>query len=128
MRWRKWISLIAVLDVLLHAGALVHHNGAVLASAFYDTLAADLLVICHGSADAKSGDLATHSPTPGPSDAKSSCPICSGQVSAFALAAPELPGAVAPAATSFARSAAPRVLLVQRSAVCPPARGPPTLV
>jgi len=128
MRWRYWIRFIAVFSVLLHVGALVRHNGAALANSFGDSLAASLLVICHGSADAGFGSLQGSGLTPVPLDTRSSCPICSGQVSAFALAAPAPPEITATIATIFERQFRQRLLTVQRSAVCPPARGPPTVV
>ena len=129
MRRFKWIRVIAVIGVLLHAGALVRHHAIVLAHGLgQDQLAADLLLICRGGADTSSSDGIAHKlPSPKPSDGQSNCPICTGHAPAFALATPALPVAVPPAFTGFDWTDAYRVLLVQRSAVCPPARGPPTI-
>ena len=126
MRLRGWIILIAVFGVLLHAGALVRHNGSMLAPALaHDQLAADLLVICHGGVKGVSTSSSDKPSNQGPSDVGGNCPICTGHAPAFVLAAPEQLGVVAPAMTGFELSVLCRILSVQRSAVCPPARGPP---
>ena len=91
MRLRRWISIFAMLGVLLHAGALVRHHGVMLGALLqYDALVSDLAAFCHSGADG-----ASHSPVdlpsiPKPSDAKNGCPICSGHSPAFAVVAPAL--------------------------------------
>lgn len=126
MRLRRWISLIALIGVLLHAGALVRHNGMMLSVALaQDAPAADLFVICHGGAD-QTSDRDTDQPgLPKPADAKTSCPICSGQAPAFALAAPQPLLVRAVVAQNTVWRSISRARLLQRTAVCPPSRGPP---
>ena len=84
LRW--WLSFLAVLGVLLHAGALTRHHGVMLGSYFGELrLAADLAEICHGaSGDATKSSTGLPS-TPKPSDANNACPICSGQAPSFAV-------------------------------------------
>lgn len=128
MRLRKWIGIVALLGVLLHAGAIVRHNGVMVAATFqYHALVADLAQICHGAvtgADAPAADLPA---IPKPSDAQTGCPICSGFGAAFALLAP------APAVVVLRAPIAPafhfREVLVLSTphAAHPPARGPPAL-
>ena len=125
MRSRKWISVLAVLGVLLHAGVLVRHNAAMAGAALeYQTLLAGLSQICHG------GGTGTVDPSelpyvPPPNDAQNGCPICSGVASAVALAAPPIDVALvlAPAASDFS------VEIHRPPAAAhhlhPPARGPP---
>lgn len=46
---RRWINILAVFAVLLHAGALVRHHAVMLnADAQHKALLADLGAICHG--------------------------------------------------------------------------------
>jgi hypothetical protein len=129
MRSRQWIGMVALLGVLLHAGAVVRHHGLMLGLTFqHQALVSDLAQICHGAldvADASTADLPT---IPRPSDAQHGCPLCSGLGAAFALLAPKLtavalPEPVVPAFHSFE-------VLVPSSlhAVHPPARGPPAFV
>jgi hypothetical protein len=128
MRSRSWVSILAVLGVLLHAGAIVRHNAAMAAASLqYQALVAGLSQICHG-AGTGSGTLdASELPyVPRPNDAQNGCPICSGLSPAVALAAPS--AVVALVLPSASISFHPQSDIVQGSghAVCPPARGPPT--
>jgi len=118
-----------MIGVLLHAGALVRHNGSMLGAHLqYRTLVSDLLIFCHNGSDPSAKTLADLPSVPKPSDAQNGCPICSGQVPACALTGPEI--AVLPSPEFIASGwTAPlqyRVLL-QGSALWPPARGPPAL-
>ena len=127
MRLRGWISVFAMLGVLLHAGALVRHHGVMLGAVLqYHALVSDLAEFCHG-ADSASRSPADLPSIPKPSDAKNGCPICSGQSPAFAVFAP------APLDFPFQR---PQRLCwhfpaysfaTHHHPVCPPARGPPAL-
>jgi hypothetical protein len=84
LRWL--LSFVALLGVLLHAGALARHHGVMLGLYLNELrLAADLAEICHGA-----GGDATKSPdglpsTPKPSDGQNNCPICSGQAPSSAV-------------------------------------------
>ena len=47
---RKWINMLAVFAVLVHAGALVRHHAVMVdAQAQHRALLADLAVICHSN-------------------------------------------------------------------------------
>ena len=126
MRLRKWISLVALLGVLVHAGALVRHHGVMVGALLqYNVLVSDLSASCHGGTDQPAPTPVDLPSIPKPSDAKNGCPICSGQGLAFAVLAPvslEVPNH--PWATSLWSSSV-ALLPAPRHAVCPPARGPP---
>ena len=122
---RRMISFVVLLGVLLHAHAIVRHNGVMLdAHLQRATLIADLLVICHPSG-AGAIDAASLPDIPRPSDAQNNCPICSGLGTAWALPAPN------PVPTTIAFHPLEHFPLpVFRGsellrAFIPPARGPP---
>lgn len=128
MRARRWISVLAALGVLLHAGAIVRHNAIMTGAALqYQALLIGLTQHCHGGAAGGalvSGDLPY---LPRPSDADHGCPICSGLAQAVALIGPEpvvdfrqVPAAIVQAGETSGR-------LGLGHAVCPPARGPPAV-
>jgi|SRR6185436_3889146 len=128
MRLRRWISIFAMLGVLLHAGALVRHHGVMLGALLqYDALVSDLAAFCHGGADSAShspGDLPS---IPKPSDAKNGCPICSGHSPAFAVVAPALLELRVPTPAAACWHCLASSATTHNHAVCPPARGPPAL-
>lgn len=128
---RRFVSLLAVLGVLLHAAALVRHNAISLASwqsASASTADTAVVIafdgeqtpICHTGAGAAS----LPSGAPGGSD-KSSCPICTGLSAAVALSPPihALVGAVVSARVVFSPVADQCEELLKR--IRPPGRGPP---
>lgn len=125
MRSRKLIGIVALLAVLVHAGALVRHNGMMLGALLqYQGLVADLTAMCHGAGTPANAELPY---LPRPTGAEFGCPICSGVVAAFALAPADAaevarpsPGAHRPAPQLTASASHDRLGL-------PPARGPPAL-
>lgn len=127
MRSRRWISILAVLGVLLHAGAIVRHNAAMAAASLqYQALVAGLSQICHSTG---SGTLdASEVPyVPRPSDAQNGCPICSGLGQVVALSAPACSVIPLTQAEPAFLPANAQCLADSGHAVCPPARGPPAL-
>jgi len=125
---RRWVSVIAVLGVLLHAAAVVRHHGLMLAaSPVLASLEADLLVLCHGGAQQTPDvpDGLPPGPGPKPSDAKTACPICAWHVPAFALAPVERPDIPATTVAEIAWPHSRPTAMARRHPVCPPARGPP---
>jgi hypothetical protein len=128
MRMRRWIGLLALASVLLHAAALVRHNTVMAGAGLqYQALVDSLTQICHGSAVAGSVAPPNLPYVPPPSNSDNGCPLCSGLGPSAAIAAPE-------AATPFAPPAAQRVVyhaapgsVAPGHAVCPPARGPPAI-
>jgi hypothetical protein len=136
MRWRKWVGLLALFGVLLHAAALARHNAIMLAT-FVGTgtsqtpaadaglgatdLAQDLAVLCHAPTGS---DLAT-TPANDGSRGSQSCPICAGTVSAFALAAIELPSIAGPQAPAFLAALPQDQRRTVQQRIRPPSRGPP---
>lgn len=98
MNWRKWAMFVALAGVLLHAAAVARHNAVTIAAVLqHDTpfAAADLSgagVICGYT------DLTGPATAPDrPAKTASSCPICTGCVSAVAL--PIADGGYCPAGT-----------------------------
>lgn len=126
MRSRKWISVLALLGVLLHAGALARHNAVMTGAAFqYQALLTGLSQICHGSATGDVLAAADLPYVPRPSDAQNGCPICSGLSPAVAVGAPKFEVAFVVAPVAFAFHPAAHCAPDSGHAVCPPARGPP---
>ena len=126
MRLRGWISVFAMLGVLLHAGALVQHHGVMLGVLQYHALVSDLAEFCHG-ADNASRSPADLPSIPKPSDAKNGCPICSGQSPAFAVIAPAPLDVPAPATAGIYWHFPAYSFATHHHPVWPPARGPPAL-
>jgi hypothetical protein len=127
MRLRGWISVFAMLGVLLHAGALVRHHGVMLGAVLqYHALVSDLAEFCHGADDASRSPADLPS-IPKPSDAKNGCPICSGQSPAFAVIAPAPLDVPAPATPGIYWHFPAYSFATHHHPVCPPARGPPAL-
>lgn len=127
MRSRKWISILALLGVLLHAGAIVRHNAAMTgANLQYQTLLTDLAQLCHGSG-AGAVAAADLPYVPKPTDAQNGCPICSGLNPVVALAVPELAVVALSPSVSIAFHSETHRVPGSGYAVCPPARGPPAV-
>jgi hypothetical protein len=136
MRWRRWIGLLAVFGVLLHAAALARHNAIMLAAvagagtsqAVADAgvapaaLAQDLAILCHAPTGS---DPATTLPAGDGSRGSQTCPICAGTVSAFALVALELPSIAAPQSTTFLAALPQDQRRTVQQRIRPPSRGPP---
>jgi len=126
MRLRAWISIVAMVGVLLHAGLLVRHGLAMAdAARQYHALLGDLGTLCRSGPGEAHIDAADLPQLPQPSGA-TGCPICAGLVAAFALAAPQ-PAALAvrtQVAAQLACAGAEAARPLPRSAH-PPARGPP---
>ncbi len=122
---RTWAAIVALLSLLVHAGALVRQHGLVRGEHLLEQALSSGAIFCHGG-QASTSQQPVHLPgNPKPSGTQNGCPICSGHAPAFALAAPEhlmLPVRFA----VMARWCEPeRVNPALRHAVCPPPRGPP---
>jgi Protein of unknown function (DUF2946) len=128
MALRKWISVVALVGVLLHAGAVVRHNAGMLGALFqHQALLADLAQICHGVGSGDAQSTADLPFIPMPSDAQKGCPICSGLVSPFGLTPPAPAWLPPPAHQAAHQPIAVAALPVQPRTAHPPARGPPSL-
>ncbi len=132
MHWRRWLGLLAVLGVLLHAGAVVRHNAVVLAAASRATsgvaadraLAADLRLICGAAAHMAEAMLPGGN---GPAGDPEKCPICAGLASAHALAAVEQPTLAVPYGDHAITIATDDQRVSIQRRYRPPSRAPPTL-
>ena len=126
MRSRKWISVLALLGVLLHAGAIARHNAVMTgANLQYQALLTGLSQLCHSATSGKVLAVAELPFVPKPTDAQNGCPICSGLSPAVALATPKLEGTFVPATVAITFQPDARCTPDSGHAVCPPARGPP---
>lgn len=125
---RRLISFAVLLGVLMHAHAIVRHNGVMLdAHLQRASLIADLVLICHPSGTGTM-DPASLPDVPRPTDAQNDCPICSGFAHAVALPPPVFVPyyLVFQPAQPLPLPAIRRVELAR--AIIPPARGPPSIV
>ena len=124
MRTRGLIGIIAMLGVLLHAAIVVRHHGLMLnAQLQYQALAADFRVICHGTVTPSEAELPN---LPRPASTDYDCPVCSGLVGIFALAAVEPIAPPLPLPSAHDRPADRPMLQSAARRDLPPARGPPT--
>lgn len=125
VRTRGLIGIVAMLGVLLHAAILVRHHGLMLnAQLQYQGLSADLKVICHGSVTPDETELPN---LPRPASTDYDCPVCSGLVGAFALAAVELGTIPRPISITHDFHAEQSTAQPAHRRDLPPARGPPAL-
>jgi hypothetical protein len=124
LRWFQswtWVTALAVLGLLLHAGLLVRHGVQATQAG-----AADLvLTICHGD-----GTAPTETRWPQPGDPagsqKTPCPVCTGALAGAAVLPAE---AVLPLAWTFEAAldvGSALVIFPARTEVPPPGRGPPS--
>jgi hypothetical protein len=121
---RRVVSVLAVLGVLLHAGAVARHQTLMVQAWLqHSQLAADLLSICNSSGQTKATDLPT---VPRPTDAQNGCPVCAGLLSVAVLLPAEqvvLPLEDGGGTISRPPIGAAASLIVAHER--PPARGPP---
>ena len=132
MHWRRWLGLLAVVGVLLHAGAIVRHNAVMLAAASRTTAAntavasldADLRLICSAGAHLAEALLPDgKDPTGNPQ----TCPICAGLASAHALTAVALPALAIPYGDHAVATASTDERISVQRRLRPPSRAPPAL-
>lgn len=126
MRSRKWISVLALLGVLMHAGAIARHNAVMTgANLQYQALLTGLSQLCHSATSGKVLAAAELPFVPKPTDAQNGCPICSGLSPAVALISPQPEVGFTPAPVAVAFHPDTQCTPDSGHAVCPPARGPP---
>jgi hypothetical protein len=116
--FRRVVSGLVVLGVLLHAAALARHNGTM--------LIVDLMAICHPSGNGTI-DKASLPDVPVPTDAQHNCPVCSGLTLAVVLVPPDLTPHFVAFDTPRPRPAIVAARPLLPLAVLPPTRGPPSL-
>lgn len=138
MRLKHWLSWLAIVGMLLHAGAVVRHNASMLGTALaavsqsapaknYSVLdeSGNVIIagaICHGNGF----DDGSHDESQAD---KPRCPVCSGYVTAVAIDAPSACASIARLLTIA------DVVVIATLAhtpdvhhVVPPQRGPPAAV
>jgi hypothetical protein len=128
MRANRWVSLLALFGVLLHAGLLVRHNNIVLAAVQQQDLLFSYGIICEVPADSRSDGQPQNQPSPFKKLYK--CPICLGAVPGASLAGLLVLNIEPPASFVLPLKAAVTVAAVipQFRAVHPPSRAPPATV
>lgn len=122
MQRRAWISIVAAISLLAHAGFGARHNFLMLAQA--QALLIGEMVICHsgGASDSTSGPLPQR-----PFDQRKPCPLCLGFGPSFAVLSGGSAKIEPPAFGIASRilASAPAPILGHMVAV-PPSRGPPS--
>lgn len=125
MRTRHWVSIVAVVSVLLHAGLLVVHNTAMLAAMTQPASVLEFSAIC-SNGHATKLTPAQNPGLPVPAKNASHCPACIGAAPVVAVLGDDAWQYHAPpvAAAEFpvlADSGASR-----SGAALPPVRAPPS--
>ncbi len=121
----RQIGLLAILAVLLHAGALVRHHVGMVSSHFaHASLVASLGVICHPSGDAGVADTGQLPDVPKPG-LGGECPLCSAGCSAVAVLAEPVVPVFAHVVVSERIEVIAEFLAGHLTDLRPPVRGPP---
>ena len=124
MRANRWVSLLALFGVLLHAGLLVRHNNIVLAAAQQQDLLFSYGIICQIPVSSNSDGQPSNQPSPLKKLYK--CPICQGAVPGASLAGLFVLQIEQPASSVVPLKAATAIAATpQFRNVLPPSRGPP---
>lgn len=130
---RLWVSVVALLGVLLHAAAIPRHNAVMLAGAIEAADKQAALGAVGEAPAAMSGLLCTagggpetgSGKAPGAPGGSNPCPICMGLSQAHAILAACDPAIAAPFAIRIAHLPVRDVGIAQRRLYRPPVRGPP---
>lgn len=125
MCWRRWVGIVAVVGLLLHAAAVVRHHALMLANSLDPAVAAlstDLEQICHFNGDATERG---HDKRP---SASGNCPICTGIAAAFALPPPAEWQQREPIVVVERYQIRPDQRVDQLKRIRPPGRGPPEVI
>lgn len=121
---RRWISLLAILSVLLHAAVVARHHHAVFAAALADHISAHLTVVC--------GEIIPDNAAPGdfpaPNKSTHKCPICMGAVPAVAVADAVVPVIYAPPPGGLKVSFSSDREGCKAVTALPPSRAPPVVI
>jgi hypothetical protein len=127
MRANRWVSLLALFGVLLHAGLVVRHNHTVLAAALQQDLPFAYGIICQAPVSGQSDNQPSEQSSP--PKTISYCPICLGAVSGASLTGPVALEVAPPAPCALPpKIAAATAVAPQFRAVLPPSRAPPATV
>jgi hypothetical protein len=124
MRVNRWASLLALLGVLLHAGLVVRHNGAVLAAELLHGHAIPLGAICYVFPDHPDGTVDPASDADAHKSAPK-CPLCTGAAPDVALAGADAPAIYVTYFYAHDVAASAVVATPQLFAALPPSRAPP---
>jgi Protein of unknown function (DUF2946) len=126
----RWVRLVALFAVLVHAYATLTHHGMMISMAAADTsggLGVGVMCRADGSKDIVDFDDLMKGGTGKPTKAMT-CPICSGAVPSAAMSAPALTAGAAPPIASTVSFAIETAALPVARAPKPPSTGPPTHV
>lgn len=121
---RRWINVVAIRGVLLHAGMIFRHNAVMVnAKLQHLDLVTSLRVIC--SAD---GSTTRPDASGMPSENNADCPVCAGALQASAML-PDIGHQLArPDMTSARIATVGQTIAVRLTAAWPSPRGPPALI
>jgi Protein of unknown function (DUF2946) len=126
---RKFVGLLAIFGVLLHAGLIVRHNSSMVASQL-DVSPSFASFICHGDGSETQFKTDVGSVPGEERDSRDgTCPLCAGFGSAVAvLAQPSSIGHIHRATKSLRVAVVAEVVARRMAGDRPPTRGPPILV
>lgn len=132
MRFRRWVSWVAIAGILLHAATIARHN-AVMYRAIAVEVASPLRgfdpgAICHVDSEADDNGTAQGLPGQDKGGVSKPCPVCLGLASVHALPASEAPSLRVPQ-TVYIAGFVPQVLELAPAGrhSLPLTRGPPSL-
>jgi hypothetical protein len=125
--FRKFVGLLAIFGVLLHAALIVRHNGSMLAVQLGPD-ASFTSVICHGDGAVATVAADVGVPAEQRGNLDDTCPMCAGfGATAAVLSEPAKIGIRhLPASTRIAANA--EAIAERRAGERPPTRGPPAFV
>jgi hypothetical protein len=131
MRIRRWVGLVTVAALLLHAVTLARHN-VIRFQAIAAELAAptglNLAAICYVAVEADSDGPAPAIPGDGQDGTSKPCPICLGLIPVHALPTSEAPAPRIPVPVFVARFIPQKLELAPAVRFSlPPTRGPPSI-
>jgi hypothetical protein len=124
VRLRRWVSLVAIAGVLLHAALIVRHNSLMVgADAERAVVAAILGSICHGDAQTASAD--SQLPSDPATTKQPRCPICLGFTGGMAVLPDVFDGCIQRYAVALGMETDVATTVSVVGMRRPPARGPP---
>jgi hypothetical protein len=125
--FRKFVGLLAVFGVLLHAGLIVRHNVSMVASQL-GSASQFTFMICHGDGSAATVAANVGMPAEDRGSLDDTCPMCAGFGATAAVLSEPTKIAVRhlPASTSIVAIA--EAIAERRAGDRPPTRGPPAFI
>lgn len=127
---RRWLTILAVFGVVLHAGLVARHNGMmVTAKLDHQSLVTALSVLCHGLGPSAGADAAVETPFIPMPGSTEPCPACGALCAMAAAPVPDQVMAEVRQNEASVRIFRRAMLLADATAGRrPPPTGPPALI